>query len=66
MFHKNIAVWAPVSRGVLLPCAFDKVQGRQTWPSLVPKNFSRLLPHKVTVGTPFRKRVQDLSEWAVS
>lgn len=31
---------------------------------MVPKNFSRLLPHKAMIGTPFQKRVQDLPEWS--
>lgn len=29
---------------------------------MVPKNFSRLLPHKAMIGAPFQKRVLDLSE----
>lgn len=41
------------------------MQGGQTRPSLVPKNFSRLLPHKAMIGAPFQKRVHDLSECSV-
>jgi hypothetical protein len=57
VFHKDIAVWSSMPGWFLPSCSFDKVQGRQTWPSLVPKNFSRLLPHKAVIGTPFQKRV---------
>lgn len=49
----------------LFPSSFDEMQGRQTWPSLVPKNFSRLLPHKAMIGTPCQKRVQDLPDRSV-
>lgn len=51
MFDEDVTVWAPMPRWLLLPCSLDKVQGRQTRPPLVPKNFSRLLPHKVTMGS---------------
>lgn len=70
MFHEDVAVWARMPRWLLLPCSFDEVQGRQTWPPLVPKNFSRLLPHKVTMGSlsqdeKFSKKsvIPDLPGW---
>lgn len=50
MFQKNITVRSPMPGCFLLPCSLDKVQGRQTWPPLVPKNLSRLLTHKVLKG----------------
>lgn len=36
--------------GLLLPCDLDEVQGGQARPPLVPKHFSRLLPHKARTG----------------
>lgn len=50
MLHKHIAGRAPVPGGLLLPCDLDEVQGGQARPPLVPKHFSRLLPHKARTG----------------
>lgn len=66
VLHEHVAVRAPMPGRLLLPCAFDEVQGRQTRPPLVPQNLSRLLPHKVRLGTPFQERVQGLPERSVS
>lgn len=66
MFHEHVAGRPAVPGGLLLARYLDEVQGRQARPPLVPKNFSRLLPHKVRIGAPFQKRVRGLSEWPVS
>lgn len=62
VLHEHVAVGTPVPGGLLLPCSLDEVQGGQTRPPLVPKNFSRLLPHKVRTGAPFRERVHRRAE----
>lgn len=63
MFDEDVTVRAPMPRWLLLPCSFDKVQGGQTWPPLVPKNFSRLLPHKAAMGSLSQDEKLQQSPW---